>query len=101
MAEGGPVGGPALPALQQQPVELPGAHRGPGGRAPSSLAPAGSVLDHLLGRQLAEGLLGAEGEQLPEGDAEGPYVAHRRVLALRMKRALVEVVGGSWGGVCV
>ena len=40
--------------------------------------PVLQVLNHLIVRQVGQGLLVAEGEDLPDGDAERPRVALRR-----------------------
>lgn len=51
----------------------------------SSLVPEelASVLDDLFVRQQAVGLLLAQGEDLPQRDAEGPHVAGRGELTLQ------------------
>jgi len=73
-----------VPALGNQEEDVPGAIVGlwERMREPPRLVERGDVLQHLLLAERLVGLLARKGQDLPEGHAEGPDVAFRRVFAL-------------------
>lgn len=85
LSEAGAVSVVAAPTLGHEVVHLPGAGGGAGQAALSTVVqmPMAAILHHLLAAQLCEGLVGAKGQNLPQGHAERPHVALGRVFALK------------------